>query len=44
MGGMQVLQFIITPNKSKTVIPIATTSSHSAQNIALNELGNQLLR
>jgi len=44
MGGMQVLQFISNfPHKSKTVIPIATTSNHSAQNIALNELGRQAI-
>ena len=44
MGGMQVLQFISNfPDKAKTVIPIATTSSHSAQNIALNELGRQAI-
>ena len=44
MGGMQVLQFISNfPNKSKTVIPIACTSSHSAQNIAFNELGRQAI-
>ena len=42
MGGMQVLQFISNfPNKSQTAIPIACTASHSAQNIALNELGRQ---
>ena len=42
MGGMQVLQFISNfPNKSLTAIPIACTASHSAQNIALNELGRQ---
>ncbi len=42
MGGMQVLQFVSNfPNKSHTVIPIACTASHSAQNIALNELGRQ---
>ena len=42
MGGMQVLQFISNfPDKSQTAIPIACTSSHSAQNIALNELGRQ---
>ena len=42
MGGMQVLQFVSNfPNKSKTAIPIACTASHSAQNIALNELGRQ---
>ena len=44
MGGMQVLQFISNfPNKAKTVIPIACTSSHSAQNIAFNELGRQAI-
>ena len=44
MGGMQVLQFVANfPNKSKTAIPIACTASHSAQNIALNELGRQAI-
>ena len=39
---MQVLQFVSNfPNKSETAIPIACTHSHSAQNIALNELGRQ---
>ena len=42
MGGMQVLQFVSNfPEKSHTAIPIACTASHSAQNIALNELGRQ---
>ena len=42
MGGMQVLQFINNfPDKAKIAIPIACTSSHSAQNIAFNELGRQ---
>ena len=42
MGGMQVLQFVSNfPNKAHTAIPIACTASHSAQNIALNELGRQ---
>tara|TARA_B110001454_G_scaffold213263_1_gene231154 strand:+ start:85 stop:1203 length:1119 start_codon:yes stop_codon:yes gene_type:complete len=42
MGGMQVLQFISNfPNKAKIAIPIACTASHSAQNIAFNELGRQ---
>ena len=42
MGGMQVLQFVSNfPNKTHTAIPIACTASHSAQNIALNELGRQ---
>ena len=42
MGGMQVLQFVANfPDKVKTAIPIACTASHSAQNIAFNELGRQ---
>ena len=44
MGGMQVLQFVANyPNKTKTAVPIACTASHSAQNIALNELGRQAI-
>ena len=44
MGGMQVLQFVSNfPNKAITAVPIACTSSHSAQNIALNELGRQAI-
>ncbi len=44
MGGMQVLQFVSNyPDKTKTAIPIACTSSHSAQNIAFNELGRQAI-
>ena len=44
MGGMQVLQFVSNfPNKAITAIPIACTHSHSAQNIALNELGRQAI-
>jgi len=44
MGGMQVLQFVANfPAKTKTAIPIACTASHSAQNIALNELGRQAI-
>ena len=44
MGVKQVLQFIANyPNKTKTAIPIACTASHSAQNIALNELGRQAI-
>ena len=42
MGGMQTLQFVNNfPNKAKVAIPIACTASHSAQNIAFNELGRQ---
>ena len=44
MGGMQVLQFVSNfPNKAQVAIPIACTASHSAQNIALNELGRQAI-
>ncbi len=44
MGGMQVLQFVANyPDKTKVAIPIACTASHSAQNIALNELGRQAI-
>ena len=39
---MQVLQFVANfPDKTKTALPIACTASHSAQNIAFNELGRQ---
>ena len=42
MGGMQVLQFVANfPNKTKTALPIACSPSHSAQNIAFNELSRQ---
>ena len=38
------LQFISNyPDKASTVVPIACTSSHSAQNIAFNELGRQAI-
>ena len=44
MGGMQVLQFAsLYPDKAHCAIPIACTASHSAQNIALNELGRQAI-
>ena len=44
MGGMQVLQFVSNfPDKARTAVPIACTSSHSAQNIAFNELGRQAI-
>ena len=42
MGGMQVLQFVSNfPEKTQIAIPIASTSNHSSQNIAFNELGRQ---
>jgi len=44
MGGMQVLQFVSNfPERTKTAVPIACTSNHSAQNIAFNELGRQAI-
>ena len=44
MGGMQLLQFCTTfPNRTFSAIPIACSSSHSAQNIALNELARQAI-
>ena len=44
MGGMQVLQFASSyPDKTYSAIPIACSASHSAQNIALNELGRQAI-
>ena len=44
MGGMQVLQFAsLYPDKAYSAIPIACSASHSAQNIALNELGRQAI-
>ena len=44
MGGMQLLQFCTTfPNRTFSAIPIACSSSHSARNIALNELARQAI-
>ncbi|MDC3233371.1 homoserine O-acetyltransferase [Pelagibacteraceae bacterium] len=44
MGGMQLLQFCATfPDRSFSAIPIACSASHSAQNIALNELARQAI-
>ena len=44
MGGMQLIQFCTTfPNKTFSALPIACSTSHSAQNIALNELARQAI-
>jgi len=44
MGGMQVLQWSrLYPEQVFSAIPIATTAVHSAQNIALNEVGRQAI-
>lgn len=42
MGGMQALQWAVSyPEACASVIPIATTARHSAQQIAFNEVGRQ---
>jgi len=44
MGGMQLLQFCASfPDRTFSAIPIACSSSHSPQNIALNELARQAI-
>ena len=44
MGGMQSLEFCaIFPNKTFSAVPIACSTSHSAQNIALDELARQAI-
>ncbi len=44
MGGMQALSWAVHyPNRVFSVIPIATASRHSAQNIAFHEIGRQAI-
>lgn len=44
MGGMQVLQWAASyPDRVFSALPIATTARHSAQNIALHEVGRQAI-
>lgn len=44
MGGMQALQWAIAyPEAVASVIPIAATARHSAQQIAFNEVGRQAI-
>ena len=44
MGGMQLLQFCaLYPDKTFSAVPIASTASHNAQQIALNELARQAI-
>ncbi len=44
MGGMQALEWAVAfPDAVASVIPIAATSRHSAQQIAFNEVGRQAI-
>ena len=44
MGGMQALEWAVSyPDSVAAAIPIATTSRHSAQQIAFNEVGRQAI-
>ena len=44
MGGMQALEWAVSyPDYVAAAIPIATTSRHSAQQIAFNEVGRQAI-
>ncbi len=44
MGGMQALQWAVSyPTGVASVIPIASTQRHSAQQIAFNEVGRQAI-
>jgi len=44
MGGMQVLQWAVSyPDRVRSAIPIATTTKHSPQEIAFNEVGRQAI-
>lgn len=44
MGGMQALQFCsLFPERTFSAVPIACAASHSAQNIAFNELARQAI-
>ena len=44
MGGMQVLEWAASyPSNILSAIPIATSSKHTAQNIAFHELGRQAI-
>ena len=44
MGGMQALEWVVShPDRVVTAIPIASTTRHSAQQIAFNEVGRQAI-
>ena len=45
MGGMQALEWGVSfPEKVSLVIPVATSYRHTAQNIALHEVGRQAIK
>src|SRR5213593_4588747 len=44
MGGMQALEWVVSlPDRVVSAIPIASTTRHSAQQIAFNEVGRQAI-
>jgi homoserine O-acetyltransferase len=44
MGGMQALQWVASyPGRVVSAMPLATSSRHTAQNIALHEVGRQAI-
>ena len=44
MGGMQALEWAVAwPDRVVSAIPIASTTRHSAQQIAFNEVGRQAI-
>lgn len=44
MGGMQALQWAVSfPERVRSAMPIATTTKHSPQQIAFNEVGRQAI-
>ncbi|MGH6870672.1 MAG: homoserine O-acetyltransferase MetX [Rhizomicrobium sp.] len=44
MGGMQALEWIARfPDRAASALPIATAAHHTAQNIALHEIGRQAI-
>jgi homoserine O-acetyltransferase len=44
MGGMQVLEWMAShPDRLASALPMATSARHTAQNIALHEIGRQAI-
>lgn len=45
MGGMRTLQWVVSyPERVRLAVPIATTSRHTAQAIAFDEVGRQAIK